>query len=245
MPVTFNETGEIQSISLYHIGGSGNVLVGVYSNQTGAPDIPGTRLGVSGTTVVSSTTGWQTIPLTSPVAVSSGQKVWLSWVFQTNPGMRYMVGTPGRAQSTATWAGGMPATFGTVTQADNKYSVYCTYTTSGAKSESSPIDINSGKLDKDEVAINPNTMDGNKEKVLIYPNPTNGSVTVTWDNYYDSRLILTIYNLQGTPVKEVQIEPEINAITVDLDDIKDGMYLFELKETKNGLIINRSRIVKY
>jgi hypothetical protein len=46
-------------------------------------------------------------------------------------------------------------------------------------------------------------------------------------------------------VKTVQIEPEIIEIQVDLNDIKDGIYLFELKDIKNGLIINRSRIVKY
>jgi hypothetical protein len=243
LPLTFTEPGTVQSISIHHNGGTGQVLLGVYSDASGTPS---SRLGVTPSTTINSAAGWQTVALTSPVTVASGQTVWLSWVFQTNPGVRFTTGTPAIAQSSASWSGGMPAAYGTVATTKNlKFSIYCTYTTSGAKSEGSSPDIISVKPDNEIVTVDPNQTDGNKEKVLIYPNPTERSVIVTWDNYYDSRLILTIYNLQGTPVKEVQIETEINEITVDLDDIKDGMYLFELKETKNGLIINRSRIVKY
>jgi hypothetical protein len=93
--------------------------------------------------------------------------------------------------------------------------------------------------------IEQNPTDISKEKVVIYPNPTDGSLTVKWETYYENRLILTIYNLIGNPVKTVQIEPDINEIQVDLSGMSYGMYIFELKETKNGLIINRSRIIKH
>jgi uncharacterized protein (TIGR02145 family) len=127
LPVTFTEPGTIQSISIYHNGGTGNVLLGVYADQSGSPVA---RLGVTPSTLINPAAGWQTVALTSPVNVASGQTVWLSWVFQTNPGVRFTTGTPAIAQSSATWIGGMPATFGTVATTKNlKFSIYCTYVT--------------------------------------------------------------------------------------------------------------------
>ena len=246
MPVIFPEAGTIRSISIYHNGGTGQVLLGVYSNASGAPS---SRLGVTPSTTIRSTAGWQTVALTSPVTVASGQTVWLSWVFQTNPGVHYMESTCSEitcsiAQSAASWSGGMPAAFGAVAATKwNKYSMYCTYTPGGAKSEISSLDILSDKPDNEIVTVDPNQTNGNKEKVSIYPNPTDGSVTVTWDKYYDSRLILTIYNSQGSPVKKVEVEPSINQIQVDLNNNLNGLYLLELRDM-NGIIINRSRIVK-
>jgi hypothetical protein len=197
--------------------------------------------------VINSTAGWQTVTLTSPVSVTSGQTVWLSWVFQTNPGIRYIVGTPARAESPALWSGGMPTTFGTASFGNYKYSIYCTYTTGAgsAKSSDDLVGFNSNKSNKEMMAIDPNPNDISKEKVLIYPNPTNGSVTVKWETCYEDRLILTIFNIIGTPVKTVQNEPDINEIQVDLSEMSHGMYIFELKDSKNNLILNRSRIIKH
>lgn len=139
IPLTFTEAGEIKSISIYHNGGTGNLLLGVYSDQSGYPL---TRLGVTTSTSVNSTAGWQTIQLTTNVPVVSGQKVWLSWVFQNNPGIRYVTGTPGRASSSNTWANGMPVTFGTSTISNSKYSIYCTYT-----SPNNPTDLTAPVVD--------------------------------------------------------------------------------------------------
>ncbi len=137
MPVTFSESGSITSISFYHEGGDGDVLLGVYSNKGGNP---GDLLGVTSSTGVKSTEGWQTISLQNTVSVNSGETVWLSWVFEDNPGIRYTIGSPGRAQSTGTWSSGMPGSFGTSSLASYKYSVYCTYSTSLSKSASMLID---------------------------------------------------------------------------------------------------------
>ena len=55
---------------------------------------------------------------------------------------------------------------------------------------------------------------------------------------------MSIYNLQGMPVKTVQIEAETNEIKVELQNIEYGMYILELKDTKNGAVINRSRLIR-
>ena len=228
--VTFPEAGTVQSISIYHNGGTGNVILGLYLDASGAP---GNRLGVTASTVINATEGWQTIPLTSTYSASSGQKVWIAWVFENTVGTRYIAGTPNRAQSANLWAGGMPDPFGAASFAGYKFSAYLTYTTGtgdAVKSFNEPLDVQSMYMDKEEV--------------LIYPNPTEGDITVTWKNRYSNRLNITIYNILGKAVKEVQTDPDINEIRLDLNDHSNGVYLFEMKDKKNDLILNRSRIIK-
>ena len=229
--ITFTEAGTIQSITIYHNGGTGRVLMGVYADAAG---VPGARLGVTPAITINSTAGWQTVSLTNPVTVTTGQKLWLSWVFENNPGIRYISGTPARAQSSALWSGGMPDPFGSSSLANYRYSIYCTYIT-GSSDEVKSVNE----------ALKINSTYQNEEEVLIYPNPANDEVTVKWKNSYQSRLTLTIYDLHGRPVKTIQIEPDVNEIYIDLNDIRYGIYLFELKESGNNRVINRSRIIKY
>jgi uncharacterized repeat protein (TIGR02543 family) len=121
-PFTMPENGTIQSISMYHESGSGGLIMGVYDGAS----LPNNRLGVTGTGTIGSA-GWTTIDLTSPVSVSGGTTIWLAWVYESNPGIRYQTGSPGRAQSTATWSGGMPDPFGSSSTASYLYSIYATY----------------------------------------------------------------------------------------------------------------------
>jgi hypothetical protein len=123
MPFTMPEDGTIESVTMYHEGGSGGLILGVYDGASA----PQNRLGVTPTTTISSSGGWQTINLTNPVFVAGGTTIWLAWVYESIPGVRYDSGSPGRAQSTDLWAGGMPDPFGSSTQADYIYSIYATY----------------------------------------------------------------------------------------------------------------------
>ncbi|MFC2141082.1 PKD domain-containing protein [Acidobacteriota bacterium] len=127
MPFTMPENGYINSVTMYHTGGSGSMILGVYDGET----LPGNRLGVTAATAVSGSTGWQTINLTSSAYVAGGTTVWLAWVYESNPGIYYETGSPGRAHSADTWSGGMPDPFGSSTQADYLYSIYATYTPAG------------------------------------------------------------------------------------------------------------------
>ncbi len=123
MPFTMSENGTITSVSMYHTGGSGSMILAVYDGE-GAP---ANLLAVTPATAVGGSTGWQTVNLTSSVAVSSGQTVWLAWVYESNPGIRYQTGSPGRYQSSQTWSGGMPDPFGSGSQSSYLYSIYATY----------------------------------------------------------------------------------------------------------------------
>jgi hypothetical protein len=134
------ETGQLQSISIWHQAGSGRMILAVYGDSSGKP---GSRLGVTNTTTVSGTTGWQTVALQSPVSVSAGQRIWLAWVFERNPGMAATEGTPGRAESPATWSGGMPTTFGTSSIQNYIYSVYANYSPAPATATSYALALSS------------------------------------------------------------------------------------------------------
>jgi len=134
MPFVMPEAGTLESITMYHEGGTGNVLLGVY---TGA-GLPEAMIAVTASTPLSSVAGWQTIDLISPVEVAAGETIWLAWVFESNPGIRFQTGTPGRASSPAGWSGGMPATFGDSSTADYVYSIYATYTGGGTDTVTIP-----------------------------------------------------------------------------------------------------------
>ena len=124
MPFTMGEAGQLESISIYHQGGTGNMILAVYSDSGGLPD---SRLGQTDSTPINSFEGWQKVSLQNPVSVTSGQTIWLAWVFENNPGIRNAVGAPGRASTGAVWSGGMPASFGPSSQSDYIYSIYALY----------------------------------------------------------------------------------------------------------------------
>lgn len=126
MPFVIGKAGYLTSISLYHQGGTGNAILAVYADAAGRPRH---RLSMTDSTPINSSQGWQTFALQDSVKVSAGQTIWLAWVFENDPGMRWTEGTPGRAISTATWSGTMPHSFGTSTAYNGIYSIYATYST--------------------------------------------------------------------------------------------------------------------
>jgi hypothetical protein len=122
MPFTMPENGTIETVTMYHSAGSGSMILAVYDGE----GTPQNLLAATNTTAVSGSAGWQTINLTSPVSVTGGSTIWLAWVYESNPGIAYQTGDPGRYQSTATWPG-MPDPFGGGSQASYLYSIYATY----------------------------------------------------------------------------------------------------------------------
>jgi PKD repeat protein len=125
MPFTMTEPGTIKSISIYHEGGTGSMLIGLYGDASG---LPGAKLGGSSEVSVNASAGWQTINLENPAYIASGTSIWLAWIFETNPGVRYESGTPGRADAGVGWSGGMPDPFGSSSTSNYCYSIYANYT---------------------------------------------------------------------------------------------------------------------
>ena len=125
MPYTMPQDGTINSLTMYHDAGSGKMILGVYADT--GDGTPGNRLGVTPETDVTNVSGWQTIALDEPIFMEQGTPLWLAWVYENNPGVRYQIGSPGRAQSSDTWGAGMPSDFGPSSISDYIYSIYANY----------------------------------------------------------------------------------------------------------------------
>jgi hypothetical protein len=139
----------------------------------------------------------------------------------------------------------MPTTFGPATYSDYIYSVYCTYWSAinnGPKSIESEETKESYYFDDDKPVVE--LIQEAFEKVVVYPNPTRGNLTVSWNNYSKDRILMVIYNFNGVPFKKEYIGPGINEIHLDLSDVNPGMYIIELRDETTGLLINRSKIIK-
>jgi len=227
--VTATEPAEIESISIYHNGGSGNMLLAVYEDNSGTP---GTRIGVTANSTVNGAEGWQTIDLINPVNVNSGQTVWLAWVFENNPGIRYEAGTPARAQSDQTWSGGMPASFGSASMAGYKYSVYCCYSPLIPKSgEKSFTDISEPKT-YGTLKVYPNPFSDKLRFELMAKESVNAQIDI-----YDitGRLIKTIFEqpIQADYKYEAIFEPDVEITGFYIyrviigDNITNGKVIFK------------------
>jgi len=194
VPCTMSEDGTIQSIAIYHHGGTGNVLLGLYENN--AYNKPGTLLGVTTETAVSASEGWQTINLTTPIGVTQGQTLWLAWIFQNSERIRYTLqNPPGRIRSDDDgWTEGMANPFGTSYGGSYTYSIYANYTTSGGGSLDTLV--SSDILEYEGVPLNPSDWINGFVEITsgdglgqirqisgITHNPSNTTITVTrdWD----------------------------------------------------------------
>ena len=249
MPVTFTKAGEIKSISIYHDGGTGNFLLGVYSDKSGYPSA---LIGVTATTTVSSKPGWQTVQLTIPVSVKAGQKVWLSWVFQYCPALHYTSGNPGRAASSGVWKNGMPASFGTSTIAPNKYSIYCSFVenqniTKDAsldeviENESIELISNEDNITADrnlsiENSINSSEINGFK----LYPNPASSFVNVDFEFMPAGETTIEIHDISGKKVYSQSAQQLNNRL--DINNLKPGIYF--IRSTSGNKADAKKLIVK-
>jgi hypothetical protein len=150
--VTIPDDGNIESITMYHGPGEGNLLFGVYADNG---NTPGNLLASTPVSANSPSLGWQTVALSSQLTVTAGQKVWLAWVFTNGTDIYYGNGTPGRAHSGEFWTGELPDYFGPATFSNYIYSIYLTMSTGGTPKSG---EIESDKFDSDA-------------ELLVYPEP--------------------------------------------------------------------------
>jgi hypothetical protein len=244
--VTFDEGGTINSISIYHDGGTGNVLLGVYSDQSGSP---ASRLGVTASTAINSKEGWQTVSLQNPVTVYSGQTIWLSWVFQDHPGVRYSIGKPGRAQSTGTWPAGMPTNFGSSSFSDYNYSIYCSFIPNKPilKGAEIPEFVDSDPVitpDATFIEPKPNTkVNSFNEKNMtqfndfdfkMYPNPAKSHVNIDFVFFPETGTTIEIIDGFGRIIEKKPAESTSNRI--ETNQLTRGMYFIKVINNQNYLV---------
>ncbi len=249
MPVTFSQTGEINSISIYHEGGTGNLILGVYSDQSG---FPSSRLGLTATTIINSSAGWQTVSLTNPVLVNAGQTVWLSWLFQNPTNVRYTAGTPGRAASSNTWSTGMPAIFGTSNIANNKYSIYCSYTANATVLKDAFISVvtkvksiqnlpfGSKNILANNYSLGSSAQIAELNEFKLYPNPAISFVNIDYLYLPEIGTRLILIDSNGRIIINQLVEFKSNRI--DVSQLSIGIYF--IKSINSQWNITRRLIIK-
>ena len=149
---TMPEDGTIESITMYHKAGSGNMILGIYDGEND----PANLLGKTASVEVSGSDGWQTVELQSPVFVSGGETIWFAWVLETNDGILvYEAGDDPRSDAGVGWSAGMPDSFGSGSLANYDYSIYASYTAGGATREcSAPSNLDATDIEETTATLN-------------------------------------------------------------------------------------------
>lgn len=65
----------------------------------------------------------------------------------------------------------------------------------------------------------------------IFPNPLNDNAIIELDNYYN-KLELCVFDIQGNLVKKQNFE-NINSMTLNINNLKSGLYFIKLKSNNN------------
>jgi len=125
----------------------------------------------------------------------------------------------------------MPSEFGSSGQSDYRYSIYCSYTPSIASAFKN-------------MTIGVEELNSIEEKVVIYPNPTSGELTLAWKCAYSDGLLLSVYNSTGRLMKNMKIRSGQQTVQINIGDFYQGMYFVILTEAGKKKIINQSRVVK-
>ena len=233
MQVSMPEQGMIQSVTIYHMGGSGGLMLGVYADDAGRP---GARLGLTPVVQVNTSEGWQEVNLSAPHAATAGEVLWLAWVFESNPGIRFESGTPGRASSSETWPSGMPSDFGSSSQSNFIYSIYASYTTA-------PQAFVSESFESENITFGTENSEEIEEEILVYPNPTFGEVTITWNKANSNACLLNIYDSSGRIIKNMEIEAEQMEVQFNIAEYPPGLYIIALIDTSNKQNVHLTKLL--
>jgi hypothetical protein len=81
----------------------------------------------------------------------------------------------------------------------------------------------------------------NKRNISLYPNPTQDSVTLTYDLVEDNAL-LYVYDVTGRLMTEKNIDSKKGEINMDTSTYEAGIYIVVLKQ--NNKIINQQKLIK-
>jgi uncharacterized protein (TIGR02145 family) len=77
----------------------------------------------------------------------------------------------------------------------------------------------------------------NSDNIIIYPNPTNGSIRILYSDPYTGPVMVKIYNAMGLMVKEMKLYKNSFSYSeeMDLSDLGKGLFMLELKTNQKSL----------
>jgi preprotein translocase subunit SecG len=107
-------SGTAMTVGINVAGAGGSVMTAIYSDNGGAP---GSLLGTSVSTAA--VNGWNDLPLTAPVTITSGTSYWLAVESSTASNSLYYASAAGSYFKTGQSYGTFPSPFGTPTAASS------------------------------------------------------------------------------------------------------------------------------
>jgi hypothetical protein len=78
--------------------------------------------------------------------------------------------------------------------------------------------------------------------VQIFPNPTSGFLNVNFINFEPSEIKLVIVDILGTVIRNIEINPSIKNVAIDLRDFPEGIYIIKIDTGQNAVM---KRIIKF
>jgi hypothetical protein len=79
-----------------------------------------------------------------------------------------------------------------------------------------------------------------QQNILVYPNPTNGRITITLDSSETESLEFIIYNSLGQSVGSFKLES--SNLEINLSYLSNGIYYYHIKN--KGELISQNKIIK-
>ncbi|MGD9007805.1 MAG: fibronectin type III domain-containing protein, partial [Desulfobacteraceae bacterium] len=198
------EDGTIESITMYHKAGSGDMILGIYDGE----DDPDNLLGKTDSVEVSGSDGWQTVELQSSVFVSGGEAIWLAWVLETNDGILvYEAGDDPRSDAGVGWSDGMPDSFGSSSLANYDASIYASYTPGAIQECVVPSGLDATDIEETSAILNWGTVSAAQSYDIRYKKRSDSS----WISTSSSTDSVMINDLTA----ETEYEFQVRAVCSD------------------------------
>ncbi|MBK8243938.1 MAG: T9SS type A sorting domain-containing protein [Saprospiraceae bacterium] len=84
-----------------------------------------------------------------------------------------------------------------------------------------------------------NSHDSNID-IQMHPNPAHDLIIINVEDYLPSKMLMTIYDIQGKEVLHKRLYQGSNVI--DLEDVNAGVYIVEIRE--RGIMVRSEKVVK-
>jgi len=77
------------------------------------------------------------------------------------------------------------------------------------------------------------------DKTSVYPNPSNGKFTISFNANYQGKYLVRIYSMIGQVVfkQSYETNPGLNSIKIDIGNLQQGIYVVEM----NSICINNDK----
>jgi hypothetical protein len=112
--------------------------------------------------------------------------------------------------------------------------------------ENNIIEFNNGCETADEtnnnrIVLSDQNSETNEHQIKLFPNPTRGNVMLECNLNTDETGTLIIFDNNGNQIKSYQLKSGAKSLSINLESLKQGSYLYEI--TINGKKIKKDKLV--